>query len=95
MQHSTTSEVTVAMSPKMPSAVVTVLLSAVLLAQCEYGNGFKLAITYNSELLKFCADLAFIVASMYVVLFCYFLFIIVLFNKAYNILHYIRWNDNE
>jgi hypothetical protein len=83
MRHSTTSEVTVAMSAMMQSAVVTVLLSAVLLALCEYGSRFNLAVINNSELLKYCANLAFIVSSMFVVLFCYFLFLLGLFNDAY------------
>ena len=38
MQHSTTSVIAGTMSGKMPSAVVTFLLSAVLLALCEYGR---------------------------------------------------------
>ena len=41
MQHSTTIEVSVAMCAKMSSAVVTFLLSAVLLALCEYGPRIK------------------------------------------------------
>jgi hypothetical protein len=51
MQHSTSSVIARTMSAKMPSVVVTFLLSAVLLAFCEYGHGFKLAIIYNSVLL--------------------------------------------
>jgi hypothetical protein len=45
MQHSTISEIAVATSAKMPSAVVTFLLSAVLLALCEYGP--RVQIGYN------------------------------------------------
>jgi hypothetical protein len=45
MQHSKTSVIAVAMSAKMPSAVVTFLLSAVLLALCEYGP--QIQIGYN------------------------------------------------
>ena len=45
MQHSTISEIAVAMSAKMPSAVVSFLLSAVLLALCEYGP--RVQIGYN------------------------------------------------
>ena len=37
MQHNTTSVIARGMSPKMPCAVVTFLLSALLLSLCEYG----------------------------------------------------------
>jgi hypothetical protein len=69
MQHSRISEIAVAMSRMKPSAVVTFLLSAVLLVLCEYGHGLQLAIIYNSELLKYCVDMTFIVTSMLVVFF--------------------------
>jgi hypothetical protein len=71
MQRSRISEIAVAMSAMMPSAV-TFLLSAVLLVLCEYGNGLKLAIIYNSELLQYCIEVAFIVTSKLEGLFCYF-----------------------
>lgn len=45
MQHNTTSEITVTMSGMMRSAVVTFLLSAVLLALCECGPRIKIG--YN------------------------------------------------
>jgi hypothetical protein len=67
MQHSTTSVIVRAKSPKMSSAVVTFLLSALFLALCEYGNGFKLTIIYNLEILIYCAYLAFIFTSKFVV----------------------------
>jgi len=67
MQHSTTSVIARTISTKMPSAVVNFLLPAVLLALCEYGNEFKLAIVYNSEMLKYCVYLAFIFTSKFVV----------------------------
>jgi hypothetical protein len=65
MQHSTNSVIARTVNEKMPSAVVTFLLSAVLLALCEYGNEFKLAIISNAELLKYCVSVAFIVTSNY------------------------------
>jgi len=58
-------------------------------------HGFKLAIIYNSELLKYCVDLAIIFTSMFLVLFRYFLFLLGLFNDYYKRLHYIIYNDNE
>jgi hypothetical protein len=72
MQHSTTSVIARTMSAKMPSAIVTFLLPAVFLVLCEYGNGLKLAIIYNSELLQYRIEVAFIVTSMLEGLFCYF-----------------------
>jgi hypothetical protein len=65
MQHSTTSVIARTINEKMPSAVVTFLLSAFLLALCEYCNEFKFAIIYNSELLKYCVSVAFIVTNAY------------------------------
>jgi len=56
-------------------------------------HGLKLAIVYNSELLKYCVVLAFVVTSKFVV-FCYFLSLLYLFNYTYNSLHFM-WNDNE
>jgi hypothetical protein len=60
MQYSTTSVIARTMSAKMPSAVVTFLLPAVLLVMCEYGSGLKLAIIYKSVVLKYCVNRSFI-----------------------------------
>jgi hypothetical protein len=60
MQHNTSSTIARTMRAKMPSVVVTFLLSAILLVLCKYGNGLQLAIIYNSEVLKYCVDLSFI-----------------------------------
>jgi hypothetical protein len=67
MQHSTTSVIARTINEKMPSAVVTFLLSAVILTLCEYGNEFKFPIIYNSELLKYFVYLAFIFTNNFVV----------------------------
>jgi hypothetical protein len=55
------------MSAMKQSAAVTFLLSAVLLALCEYGSGFNLAVINNLELLKYCVYLAFIFNNNFVV----------------------------
>ena len=55
-------------------------------------HGLKLAVIYNSELLKYCVDLTFIVINMFVILFYYFLFIVGLFNDVYKSLHYTECN---
>jgi hypothetical protein len=45
MQHNTNSVIARTINEKMPSAVVTFLLSAVLLTLCEYGPRIKIG--YN------------------------------------------------
>jgi hypothetical protein len=58
-------------------------------------DGFKLATLYNSDLLSYCVNIAFFLTRKLVLIVCYFLFILGLFNEAYNSLHYIMCNDNE
>jgi len=58
-------------------------------------RGFKLANIYSSELQKYCVDLAFVVTSKFMVLFCCFIFILGLFNDVHNSLQLYNVDDNE
>jgi len=55
------------MIAKIAFAVLTFLLSTVLLSLCEYGRRSQLAVIYNSVLLKYCVDLVFIVTNKFVI----------------------------